>query len=59
MTPSTDASARRLVAPLIRPLTFTLEDCASTEQITYPPRKLSTQGVPAGSVLADAQALVL
>lgn len=31
------------------PLTLTLEDYASTEKITYPPRKLSTKGAPAGS----------
>ena len=30
------------------PLTLTLEDYASTEKITYPPRRLSTQGAPAG-----------
>ena len=36
------------------PLTLTLEDYASTEKIAYPPRKLSTQGAPAGTVLADA-----
>ncbi len=30
------------------PLTLTLEDYASTEKIAYPPRKLSTQGAPAG-----------
>ena len=29
-------------------LTLTLEDYASTEKIAYPPRKLSTQGAPAG-----------
>ena len=32
----------------ILPLTLTLEDYASTEKIAYPPRKLSTQGAPAG-----------
>ena len=31
------------------PLTLTFEDYASTEKITYPPRKLSTQGAPAGA----------
>ena len=30
------------------PLTLTLEDYASTEKIAYPPRKLSTEGAPAG-----------
>ncbi len=30
------------------PLTLTLEDYASTEKIAYPPRKLSTDGAPAG-----------
>ena len=30
------------------PLTLTLEDYGSTEKIAYPPRKLSTQGAPAG-----------
>lgn len=30
------------------PLALTLEDYASTEKIAYPPRKLSTQGAPAG-----------
>lgn len=30
------------------PLTLTLEDYASTEKIAYLPRKLSTQGAPAG-----------
>jgi hypothetical protein len=30
------------------PLTLTLEDYAATEKIAYPPRKLSTQGAPAG-----------
>jgi hypothetical protein len=30
------------------PLTLPLEDHASTEKIAYPPRKLSTQGAPAG-----------
>lgn len=32
----------------VLPLTLTLEDYASTEKIAYPPRKLSTQGAPAG-----------
>jgi hypothetical protein len=54
MTPSTDVSVRRLLAPLILPLTLTLEDYPLTEQIAYPPRKLSTQGAPDGTVLADA-----
>lgn len=31
------------------PLTLTLEDYASTEKISYLPRKLSTAGAPAGS----------
>jgi hypothetical protein len=31
------------------PLTVTLEDHAATEKITYLPRKLSTEGAPAGS----------
>jgi hypothetical protein len=39
---------------LILPLTLTLEDYASAEKIAYPPRKLSTPGAPAGTVLADA-----
>jgi len=30
------------------PLTLTLDDYASTEKISYLPRKLSTQGAPAG-----------
>jgi len=30
------------------PLTLKLEDYASTEKIAYPPRKLSTDGAPAG-----------
>lgn len=30
------------------PMTLTLEDYASTEKIAYLPRKLSTQGAPAG-----------
>ena len=31
------------------PLTLPLEDHASTEKIAYPPRKLSTEGAPAGT----------
>ena len=31
------------------PLTLTLEDYAGTEKISYLPRKLSTEGAPAGS----------
>jgi len=31
------------------PMTLTLEDYASTEKIAYPPKKLSTQGAPAGA----------
>lgn len=30
------------------PMTLTLEDYAATEKIAYPPRKLSTEGAPAG-----------
>lgn len=30
------------------PMTLTLDDYAATEKIAYPPRKLSTQGAPAG-----------
>lgn len=30
------------------PMTLKLEDYAATEKIAYPPRKLSTQGAPAG-----------
>ena len=42
-----NATARDLVSLL--PLTLTLEDYASTEKISYLPRKLSTAGAPAGS----------
>lgn len=41
-----NATARDFVALL--PLTLTLEDYASTEKITYLPKKLSTTGAPAG-----------
>lgn len=41
-----NATARDFLSML--PLTLTLEDHASTEKIAYPPRKLSTQGAPAG-----------
>ncbi len=40
-------SARDFAALL--PLTVTLEDHAATEKIAYLPRKLSTEGAPAGS----------
>jgi hypothetical protein len=42
-----NATARDLLSLL--PLTLTLEDHASTEKISYLPRKLSTAGAPAGS----------
>ena len=41
-----NATARDFFSML--PLNLTLEDYASTEKIAYPPRKLSTQGAPAG-----------
>ena len=41
-----NATARDFLSLL--PLTLTLEDYASTEKIASPPRKLSTQGAPAG-----------
>lgn len=41
-----NATARDFFSML--PLTLTLEDYASPEKIAYPPRKLSTQGAPAG-----------
>lgn len=41
-----NATARDFLSLL--PMTLTLEDYASTEKIGYPPRKLSTAGVPAG-----------
>ncbi len=41
-----NATARDFLSML--PLTLTLEDYASTEKVAYPPRKLSTQGAPAG-----------
>ena len=41
-----NATARDFLSML--PLTLTLKDYASTEKIGYPPRKLSTQGAPAG-----------
>ena len=41
-----NATARDFLSLL--PLTLTLEDHASTEKIAYPPKKLSTQGAPAG-----------
>jgi hypothetical protein len=40
-------TARDFVSLL--PLTLTLEDYAKTEKISYLPRKLSTEGAPAGS----------
>jgi len=40
-------TARDFAAML--PLTLTLEDYASTEKISYLPRKLSTTGAPAGT----------
>jgi hypothetical protein len=42
-----NATARDFVSLL--PLTLTLEDYASTEKISYLPRKLSIAGAPAGS----------
>lgn len=42
-----NATARDFLALL--PVTVTLEDYASTEKIAYLPRKLSTEGAPAGS----------
>ena len=42
-----NATARDFLSML--PLTLALEDHASTEKIAYPPRKLSTQGAPAGT----------
>ena len=42
-----NATSRDLVSML--PLTVTLEDHAATEKIGYLPRKLSTEGAPAGS----------
>lgn len=41
-----NATARDFLSML--PLTLPLEDYASSEKIAYPPRKLSTQGAPAG-----------
>ena len=41
-----NATARDFVA--LRPLTLKLDDYASTEKIAYLPKKLSTQGAPAG-----------
>ena len=41
-----NATARDFLTML--PLTLPLEDYAATEKITYLPRKLSTQGAPAG-----------
>jgi hypothetical protein len=41
-----NATARDFLALL--PMTLKLEDYAATEKIAYPPRKLSTQGAPAG-----------
>jgi hypothetical protein len=41
-----NATARDFLSLL--PLTLALEDYAATEKIAYPPRKLSTQGAPAG-----------
>jgi hypothetical protein len=40
-------TARAFVSQL--PLILTLEDYAKTEKISYLPRKLSTEGAPAGS----------
>ena len=42
-----NATARDFLALL--PVTLTLEDYAATEKISYLPRKLSTDGAPAGS----------
>ncbi len=42
-----DSGAARDFLSLL-PLTLTLEDYASTEKISYLPRKLSTAGAPAG-----------
>lgn len=42
-----DSSTTRDFVALL-PLTLTLDDYASTEKIAYLPRKLSTQGAPAG-----------
>ena len=44
----TDGEAARDFVSLL-PLTLVLEDHASTEKISYLPRKLSTKGAPAGS----------
>ena len=41
-----NATARDFLSML--PLTLPLADHASTEKIAYPPRKLSTEGAPAG-----------
>lgn len=41
-----NATARDFFSLL--PMTLTLEDYAATEKIAYPPRKLSTEGAPAG-----------
>jgi hypothetical protein len=46
-TLNSSQTARDFVSLL--PLTMTLEDYAKTEKISYLPRKLSTEGAPAGS----------
>ena len=43
-----DTETTRDFASLL-PLTLTLEDYASTEKISYLPRKLTTKGAPAGT----------
>jgi hypothetical protein len=43
-----DSAAARDFASLL-PLTLTLEDYSATEKISYLPKKLATQGAPAGS----------
>ena len=43
-----DSDVARDFATLL-PLSLTLEDYASTEKISYLPRKLSTRGAPAGT----------
>ena len=44
----TDSPTTRDFVSLL-PLTLTLEDYAGTEKVSYLPRKLSTEGAPAGS----------
>jgi len=50
-------TARDFAAML--PLTLTLEDYASTEKISYLPRKLSTTGAPAGTAASAGDVHVL